>query len=330
MKLPASLFLVVAAILPLRAADPLPDRATVIIAVGASGEETYSGPFSTWAANWQKAGDAAGAHLITLRDGQHDARDQMQKALNDEPKESTAPLWIVMLGHGSFDGREAKFNLTGDDLSASDLAAWLKPFQRTVVVICGFSASGAFLKPLSAPGRIIVTATKNGAENNYSRLGGYLSETIADPAADLDKDGQTSLLEAWLAAAQRTADFYKNEDRLATEHSLLDDNGDGLGTPPDWFQGVRVVKKSSTKQVPDGLRAHQIQLVPSATEKGLPPELRDERDKLERELAQLRETKATQPVDEYYAKLEAILVRLAGLYREGAKTEVKAPQQPSN
>ncbi len=271
MKLSASLFLVMAAVLPLHAADPVPDRATVIIAVGASGEETYSAPFSAWAANWQKAGDAAGAHLITLRDGQHDARDQMQKALNDEPKQSTAPLWIVMLGHGSFDGREAKFNLTGDDLSASELASLLKPFHRTVIVVCGFSASGAFLKPLSAPGRIIVTATKNGAENNYSRLGGYLSETIADPAADLDKDGQTSLLEAWLAAAQRTADFYKDEERLATEHSLLDDNGDGFGTPPDWFQGVRVVKKSSTKQAPDGLRAHQIQLVPSATESALPP-----------------------------------------------------------
>ncbi len=330
MKLPAFLLLILAAVLPLRAAEPAPDRATVIIAVGASGEETYSGPFSEWATNWQKASNAAGAHLVTLNAGQHDAREQLHKALNDEPKESTAPLWIVMLGHGSFDGREGKFNLTGDDLAASDLAAWLKPFQRTVVVICGFSASGAFLKPLSTPGRIIVTATRNGAENNYSRLGGYLSETIADPSADLDKDGQTSLLEAWLAAAQRTADFYKSEDRLATEHSLLDDNGDGMGTPPDWFQGVRVVKKSSTKQAPDGLRAHQIQLVPSATEKGLPPELRDERNKLERELAHLRETKANQPVDEYYAKLEAILVRLARLYREGAKGEVKTMREPSN
>jgi hypothetical protein len=224
-----------------------------------------------------------------------------------------------MLGHGSFDGREGKFNFTGDDLSSTDLATWLKPFHRTVVVICGFSASGAFLKPLSAPGRIIITATRSGSENNYARLGGYLSQTIADPAADLDKDGQTSLLEAWLAAAQRTAEFYKSEDRLATEHSLLDDNGDGLGTPPDWFQGVRVVKKSTGKQAPDGQRAHQIQLVPSAMEKSLAPELREERDKLEREIARLRETKASQPDNEYYAKLEAILIRLAGLYHQGDK-----------
>jgi hypothetical protein len=145
-----------------------------------------------------------------------------------------------------------------------------------------------------------------------------LSETIASPAADLDKDGQTSLLEAWLAAAQRTTEFYQNEERLATEHSLLDDNGDGLGTPADWFQGVRVVKKSSDQRAPDGLRAHQIHLLPSAAERALPAGRRAERDGVERELAQLRETKATLPADEYYAQLEALLLRLARLYRESS------------
>ena len=90
------------------------------------------------------------------------------------------------------------------------------------MVICGFSASGAFLKPLSAPGRIIVTATKNGAENNYSRLGGYLSETIADPAADLDKDGQTSVLEAFLAASHHVEEFYKQAGRLLFHQAELD------------------------------------------------------------------------------------------------------------
>jgi hypothetical protein len=307
----------------LHAADPAPERASIIVATGASGEESYSTPFADWAANWQRAGAAADAHLVALKPGLNDALQQFHKALDDEAKESTAPLWIILIGHGSFDGKEGKFNLPGDDLSASDLASWLKPFRRAVVVICGFSASGAFLKPLSAPGRIVVAATRNGAENNYARLGGYLSETIADPTADLDKDGQTSLLEAWLAAAQRTADFYKNEERLATEHSLLDDNGDGFGTPADWFQGIRVVKKSSSAQAPDGLRAHQIHLLSNPAEKTWPPALRNERDQLERELAQLRETKASRAADEYYTQLEAILLRLAQLYRDGGEQPPK-------
>lgn len=316
MKLPACLALLLAAG-PLCLADPAPDKATVIVATGASGEDAYSTPFSEWTANWQKAAGTGGANLITLVPGQHNEREQLRKALEKEPKEAAMPLWVVLLGHGSFDGRDGKFNLPGDDLSASDLAAWLKPFERTVVVVCGFSASGAFLKPLSAPDRIIVTATRSGSENNYARLGGYLSQTIGDATADLDKDGQVSLLEAWLAAAQRTADFYKNEERLATEHSLLDDNGDGLGTPSDWFQGIRVVKKSANQQAPDGIRAHQIHLVSNPAEKGWPPSLRDERNKLEKELAQLRETKAGMAADEYYAKLEDILMKLAGVYRQG-------------
>jgi hypothetical protein len=185
------------------------------------------------------------------------------------------------------------------------------------VVVCGFSASGAFLKPLTAPDRVIVCATRSGSENNFARFGGYFSESIADPAADLDKDGETSVLEAWLAASRRVADFYKNEGRLATEHSLLDDNGDGLGTPPDWFQGVRAVKKSKSNQAPDGLRAHQIHLVPSAAERALPAAVRAERDEMERELAKLRDAKAAMPEEEYFAKLEALMLRIARLYQRG-------------
>ena len=162
---------------------------------------------------------------------------------------------------------------------------------------------------------MVLTATKSGSENNYARFGGYLAEAIASPAADRDKDGQTSVLEAWLAATQRTADFYKDEGRIATEHSLLDDNGDGLGTPADWFRGVRAVKKPSGKGEADGLRAHQIHLLRSAGERGLSPEMRQQRDALEVELAKLREAKATMPEDAYDKALEAVLVRIAELYR---------------
>ena len=301
---------------PLCAADPAPERATLIIATGAPGETSYGEAFALWAKNWKTSGDAAGAQqtLITAED--KTARDSIRKALEAAPKDGSAPLWLVLLGHGSFDGREGKFNLPGDDLAVSDLVQWLKPIQRPVVVVCAFSASGAFLKPLTAPNRIVITATRSGAENNYARFGGYLAETIAAPSADLDKDGQTSLLEAWLAAGQRTAEFYKNDDRLATEHALLDDNGDGFGTPPDWFQGIRVVKKSSDQRSPDGLRAHQIHLVPSAVERALPAAKKTERDALEHELAQLRETKSSLPEEEYFAKLEALLLRLAQLYRD--------------
>jgi hypothetical protein len=303
---------------PAFAADEPEERASVIIAIGAGGEEGYAETFAKWAARWQTAAAAAQAKTTTLQGDDKQSLVHLRQILETEPKDATATLWLVLLGHGSFDGRDGKFNLPGDDLAASELATLLKPFHRPVVVICSFSASGAFLKPLSAPGRVIVTATKSGAENNFSRFGGYLSETIADPSADIDKDGQTSLLEAWLAAARRVADFYKNEGRLATEHSLLDDNGDGLGASSDWFQGVRVVKKASDNRAPDGIRAHQTHLVPSPAERALPPALRAERDSTEQEIERLRQSKAGMPEEAYYAQLEVLLLRLARLYHEGS------------
>jgi len=297
-------------------AEDAAQTTSLIIAVGTGGELTYADAFARWAANWRKAATAAGAHVQSIDKNETDSLARFRQALESEPKEGPAELWVVLLGHGTFDNREGKFNLTGDDLTASELTTLLHPFHRPVIVVCGFSASGAFLKPLSAPGRVIITATKTGTENNYARFGGYLSEAIADPAADLDKDGQTSLLEAWLAAAQRTAAYYKDEGRLATEHSLLDDNGDGLGTPPDWFQGVRVVKKSTDRRKPDGQRALQIYLVPSVAERALSPAVRTERDAIEKELAQLREVKSSMPEDMYFNQLESLLLKLAHLYQK--------------
>lgn len=315
MKVLASLTRVLGIFAVLMTAAIAEDSASVIVAVGAAGDAVYAGVFEKWAGHWQSAGAAGGARVQAIGLGADgtDSLAKLRDAVNAEPRESPAPLWIVLLGHGTFDGREAKFNLRGDDLSASELAEWLRPFHRQLIVVCGFSASGAFLKPLSAPGRVIVCATRNGSENNFARFGGFFSEAIADPAADLDKDGQTSVLEAWLAASRRVAEFYRNEGRLATEHALLDDNGDGFGTPPDWFQGVRAVKKSSDPHAPDGLRASQFQLVPSADERALPPEVRAQRDALEAELTKLRDAKASMDEDKYFAQLEAILVRFAHL-----------------
>lgn len=319
-------FLVVAAswssagILTAQTPSPEPAKTAVIVAVGAAGEDRYTDTFVKWTTHWKRAVAASDGDLITVGvDAAETAPlEKLRVAVEAQARETASPLWLVFLGHGSFDGREGKFNLRGDDLTASELAKWLAPFHRPLVVVCGFSASGAFLKPLSAPDRVIVTATKSGAENNFARFGGYFSEAIDDSAADLDKDGQTSVLEAWISAAQKGTVFYESEQRLATEHSLLDDNGDGLGTPADWFAGVRLVKKSTDQRAPDGLRAHQLHLVPSAAERALPPPLRAERDRVEREVAALRESKASVPEDEYFRKLEELLLILARLYHEVA------------
>ena len=133
------------AAVPLSAAEETGSRSSVIIAVGASGEDAYADDFAKWATNWQKAGSTGNAQVQTIGAGadEKDALARLRAAVMAEAKEGTSPLWLVLLGHGTFDGRDGKFNLRGDDLAASEVAAWLKPFSRPVVIVCGFSASGA-------------------------------------------------------------------------------------------------------------------------------------------------------------------------------------------
>ena len=96
---------------------------------------------------------------------------------------------------------------------AAELAVWLKPFRRPLAVINTASCSAPFLNLLSAANRVVITATRSGYEQNYTRFGQYLAEALADPGADLDKDGQVSLLEAFLTASHQAAEFYKVQGR---------------------------------------------------------------------------------------------------------------------
>ncbi|MFO1513229.1 MAG: hypothetical protein U1F83_10010 [Verrucomicrobiota bacterium] len=293
------------------------ERATVILAVGAAGEEEFGKEFTQWAELWTKASDKAVAKHVEVGLAPTNATTDLallKQAVANEPTNSTAELWLVLIGHGTYDGKEAKFNLRGPDLPATELSEWLKPFRRPVIVINCASSSSPFLNKLSAPGRVIVTATRSGHEENFARFGKFMAEAITNPAADLDKDGQTSLLEAFIMTSRQVGEFYEAEGRLATEHALLDDNGDGLGTSADFFRGVRAVKKPAGGGNVDGLRAHQIHLVRSEQEQRMSPKTRERRDELELAIARLREAKDRLPNNEYYRKLEPLMLELSRLY----------------
>ncbi len=309
--------LILAAVLIVGA--PSVEQPSVVVVVGSPGEDEYGEKFNEWADRWELAAQQAGAIFLRVGDdpsGQTNDRERLKQLLADEPKESTAELWLIFIGHGTFDGQSAKFNLRGPDVTATNLAEWLEPFKRRLAVInCGAS-SAPFINKLSSPGRIVVTATKSGFEQNYARFGDYISAAIVDPAADLDKDQQTSLLEAFLSASSRVAEFYEEEARLSTETALVDDNGDELGTPAAWFRGIRSTRQAKDGAELDGLRAHQLHLIHSPLEQNMPPEIRNQRDELERAIEALRATKSeATDLDEYYAKLEPLLVELAGLYQ---------------
>jgi hypothetical protein len=299
------------------AAPAFTNRATVILVVGAPGEPEFGSNFVSELSLWQAGCVRGNGRPITLglepEDRTNDC-DRLEQTLAAEPKDGLEELWLVLIGHGTFDGQEAKFNLRGPDLSADELASWLKPFRRPLVIIDTSSASAPFLAKLSGTNRVVITATRSGSEQNYTRFGRYFAGAITNPQADLDKDGQISLLEAFLTASRETAEFYKVAGRLATEHALLDDNGDGLGTPADWYRGLRATKKAGDNAVVDGMLARQIHLIPSEAELKLTPGQRAQRDALERAVLVYREKKGQVPEDEYYRQLEERLLPLARFY----------------
>lgn len=295
------------------------EQRTLVLVIGAAGESEYGEQFSAWVDLWKQAAAKGGLQTSIIGGDTNNPENDLTRllaVLTNEAAKPAGELWLVFIGHGTYDGHSAKFNLRGPDISATDLAVALKPCLRPLAVIDCASASGPFINALSGPNRVIITATRSGSEVNATRFGGYLAKAIADPAADLDKDGQTSLLEAFLLASRETQQFYREAGRLATEHALLDDNGDGLGTPADWFSGVRAVKTAANGKSVDGVRARQMMLVRSQVEQELSPEVRARRDDLEKQLSDLHSRKGGMKEDDYYKQLEGILIETARLYEK--------------
>jgi len=296
---------------------PAPDAPSVVLVVGAAGDEEYGTDFVQQADLWGRACEAAGAPLtrIGLDPGDDSPdRERLKSHLASEPADSARPLWLVLIGHGTWDDREARFNLRGPDFSAAELNEWLQPLRRPLAVINTASSSAPFLKALAGTNRVVIAATRSGVEQNVTRFGLPFVKALQDPAADLDRDGQVSLLEAFLLASRHVGEFYETAGRLATEHALLEDTGDGLGTPADWFRGLRATKRAKDGAQLDGTLAQAWVLVRSPQEQALSPEVRIRRDQIERELEALRDRKASMGSDAYYRNLETLLLELARLY----------------
>ncbi|MCA8993389.1 MAG: hypothetical protein KDA88_15480 [Planctomycetaceae bacterium] len=288
-----------------------PSRGTLIVVVSPGGEPEFEERFRDWAESWHKAGEQGElqTHLIGVGDSNTNDLDVLKETLAAAQSEENLPLWLVLLGHGTFDGRDTKFILRGPDLTIPQLTDMLASQQRPLAIIGAHSASGELIKELAGPNRVIVTATKSPSEVNFSHFGGFLVKALSTPTSDLDKDHQVSLLEGFLVASRMTQEFYEADGRLATEHALIDDNGDGTPVRAEDFRGIQPIDP----EIADGARAHQWHVVPSDSERQLPAEVVQKRDALEIKLAELRRQKGSLGEEEYYRALEVILVDLARL-----------------
>jgi hypothetical protein len=158
------------------------------------------------------------------------ATAELQKAL--QPADT---LWVVVMGHSHFDGRHSWLNLSGDDIHQVDFGKIFEEIRaREQVFFLTTPASGYYLKPLAMQGRIVITATEPDLEVNEThyphKLAQALSGGVSAEKMEFDHDGHLTLLDLYLWVAQEVAQEYASGMQLATEHALIDDNGDGRGT----------------------------------------------------------------------------------------------------
>src|SRR5215212_2394141 len=296
---------------PQKKSAPLDPNKFAVIINGAGGEAVYAKQFEEWTSQLgsvlsERFGfDSKQIKVLTEKQATAEEVKRTFAALKTQ-LDANNILFVFFIGHGSFDGKESKFNLVGPDLSASEYNVLLSSLPtRRVVVFNMASASGEFVKSLAAKGRIVITATRNGQETNATRFTGFLIAALNAPDADTDQDGHTSVLEAFTYANRLTAEFYKRAGRLATEHALLDDNGDGVG--------------HEKVEAGEGLLARATYLdslsVDDAAATAATGRLIKERSRQIGEIEQWIARKASVPETEYEATLERLFIELAKVNR---------------
>jgi hypothetical protein len=210
-----------------------------LIITGAHGEASYADQYTSWR---QTAVTAMleklafdDANILTLFEGGDAAHAAtaagVRRTLDSIRARMSAGdvLLVLLMGHGSFDGSEAKFNLVGPDLSSTEWAALLRPIPGKVVVVNSTAASFPFLEHLAGPRRIVITATDSVAQRFDTVFPEYFIRALTEAAADIDKNGRVSVWEAFTAASMGVRRYYTQRGQLATERALIDDDGDGVG-----------------------------------------------------------------------------------------------------
>ena len=283
-----------------------------VTVAGLGGEEDYEQRFAGEAAEVEKAlkSSDAGVHLQTLA-GAQATRVALTAALNEVARQAMPDddFVLLLIGHGSFDGATYKFNLPGPDISATQLAELCNAIPaRRQLIINTTSASGGSIAALQRNGRAVISATKAGSEKNATVFSRYWVEALQDPAADTDKSDSISALEAFQYAAGKTAEFYKAEKRIATEHAVFEDVGHGAP--------VREVAADAASKSPEGRLLASITLVRlgAAREQAADPAKREQlarKEKLLQQIDALKYQKAAMPDAEYQSQLKALLLDLA-------------------
>lgn len=284
-----------------------------VTVAGLGGEPDYEQRFTANANDLDKTFKAAqGAHVWTLT-GKQATRAQLAQVMSEVARQAKPEddLVLTLIGHGSFDGTEYKFNLVGPDMSAAELASLCdKVPARRQLVVDTTSASGGAVAALERPGRAVIVATKSGTEKNATVFARYWVEALQDASADTDKSESISAAEAFVYADRKTAEFYTSQKRLATEHPEFEDTGKG-----------EPVRAAAVGQGREGALMSTFTVVRIGTAQAAmnDPAKRDllgRKEELEQKIDGLKYEKAAMEPGEYKKELTAALVELAKVQAE--------------
>lgn len=268
----------------------LPAATHCLVIAGLGGEPDYEQRFAAQAKEMEKLLKSAGPDVqVQALYGPAATKDAIRGALEAAGKQLKAEdaFVLTLIGHGSFDGQDYKFNIPGPDISSTELAMLLDRIPARQLVMNGTSASGGSVHALQRPNRTVITATKSGTEKNATVFPRYWLEALRDPAADADKNEVISGLEAFKFAELRTKQFYETNKRIATEHPQID------GGEAQRFALLRLGATQMAANDP-AKRA-----------------LLNKREDLELKIDQLKFQKAAMPTEEYRRQLQTLLLELA-------------------
>lgn len=303
-----------------------------VIICGSGGEEAYRTRFEQWGGRLSRVliekfnHPAANVHLMTepgegAPASEHvTSLESIRTVMRNLAAQAGAAddLFVYLIGHGSYLQRVSKFQIPGPDMTATEFGSLLKEIHtRRIVLINGSSASAGFINELSAPGRTICTATKSTEENNATEFMEHFIHGLEDGSADRDRDDRITVLEACAQGAELTAAWYLAKGLLATEHPLLDDDGDGLGTRPvEILENRKKARESGDAGIGDGAIASAVFIKDFSFSPLVPRELVDRYLAALDRVELLKLEKGKLAPEEYQKKLEALLLEAARLNRD--------------
>ena len=284
---------------------------------GASGGPKYAEQMRDWRAGLQSAlvdryGFKADKIRVfvdeTVKTGEAGNAENVRKAFADVRKQLNREdvLLIILLGHGTYDGDVAKFNLVGPDLTAADWSALLTGLPGRLVVVNTTEASFPFLERLSGPNRVVITATDSAAQKYATVFPDYFVKAMSEASSDLDKNGRTSIFEVFSAASAAVKQHYQQRGQLTTQRALCDDNGDGVG-------------REAEAPGPDGGLARLLYLdaeLPAAANNPELAALLRRRRELEGEAEALKLKKGSMAAPMWEAEYEKLMIELARVSRD--------------